>query len=179
MSPIEAKQLFHVISIPLIILATLAVGFILVYLKDIMVPFVVGVFFVYLLKPVIDYLTKPFSCSCLADMCEHRLNVRRVHHQRWYRRAKKDPEEEEIDRLLVSMNIPSTGHDSVVSRTVTHPCRNECRCPYWLAVVVSLCFASTLLSGLVLLPTRRHHRQHTCVNTPHGIQRKLAVIRVP
>ena len=130
--------------------ATLAVGFILVYLIDILVPFIVAIFFVYLLKPVIDFLTKPFSCSCLADMCEYRLNARQVHN-RWYKRAKRDPEEADIDKLMVGMDQVNMGHDNAVPFTVTHPCRNECRCPYWLAVVVSLCFASTLFSGLVLL----------------------------
>lgn len=142
--------MLHVISIPLIILATLAVGFILVYLIDILVPFIVAIFFVYLLKPVIDFLTKPFSCGCLADMCEYRPNARQVHN-RWYKRAKRDPEEADLDKLMVSMDKVNVGRDNAVPFTVTHPCRNECRCPYWLAVVVSLCFASTLFSGLVLL----------------------------
>ena len=107
-------------------------------------------FFVYLLKPLTDFLNRPFSCSCVANLCENRLNVRRAEYR--YRRAKKDPEEEEIHRLLVSMNMIGSGHDSAITTTtVSEPCRKECRCPYWLAVIVALCFVSALLSALVLL----------------------------
>lgn len=44
------------------------------YLKDILVPFVVAVFFVYLLRPVVNTLTKPCGscsfCCCCASCAE-------------------------------------------------------------------------------------------------------------
>ncbi len=54
----------HIVAIPLLILSLLATGFILVYLKDILVPFVVAMFFVYLLRPLVNFLTQPFSTCC-------------------------------------------------------------------------------------------------------------------
>lgn len=54
----------HIVAIPLIILSTLAVGFLLVYLKEILVPFVVAMFFVYLLRPMVDVLTRPCADCC-------------------------------------------------------------------------------------------------------------------
>lgn len=42
----ELAENFHFVTIPLMILATVAVGFMLVYLKDVLVPFVIGVFLV-------------------------------------------------------------------------------------------------------------------------------------
>jgi hypothetical protein len=58
----------HIVAIPLIILSTLAVGFMLVYLKEILVPFVVAMFFVYLLRPLVELLTRPCA-SCCHESC--------------------------------------------------------------------------------------------------------------
>ena len=42
----ELTENFHFVTVPLMILATVAVGLLLVYLKDVLVPFVIGVFLV-------------------------------------------------------------------------------------------------------------------------------------
>lgn len=54
----------HVVAVPLIILSLLATGFILVYLKEILVPLVVATLFVYLLRPIVNLLTQPFANCC-------------------------------------------------------------------------------------------------------------------
>ena len=59
-----APSLVHIVGIPLIILSTVAVGFVLVYLKEILVPFVVALFFVYLLRPVVTFLTREWDQCC-------------------------------------------------------------------------------------------------------------------
>ena len=56
----------HIVAIPLIILSLLATGFILVYLKEILVPLVVAMLFVYLLRPLVNLLTRPFTECCHA-----------------------------------------------------------------------------------------------------------------
>jgi hypothetical protein len=57
----------HIVAIPLIILSTLATGFILVFMKEILVPFVVAMFFVYLLRPLVELLTRPCALCCHAS----------------------------------------------------------------------------------------------------------------
>ena len=54
----------HIVAVPLITLSLLATGFILVYLKEILVPLVVAVLFVYLLRPLVGVLTRPFADCC-------------------------------------------------------------------------------------------------------------------
>eukprot|EP00750_Incisomonas_marina_P022072 INCI4838.3.p1 GENE.INCI4838.3~~INCI4838.3.p1 ORF type:complete len:492 (-),score=62.89 INCI4838.3:768-2243(-) len=62
----ELAENFHFVTIPLMIMATVAIGFMLVYLKDVLVPFVIGVFLVYLLKPWVKMISRP--CSGIRSM---------------------------------------------------------------------------------------------------------------
>ena len=68
----NGKLLIHLITVPLIILATCALGLILVFLKEILIPFVIAFFFVNLLRPLITLLTTPIRCRRLAREIEYR-----------------------------------------------------------------------------------------------------------
>jgi hypothetical protein len=65
-----APSTLHIVAIPLIILSLLATGFILVFLKDILVPLVVAVLIVYLLRPLVNILTRPFAECCHASLLD-------------------------------------------------------------------------------------------------------------
>jgi predicted PurR-regulated permease PerM len=52
--------MLHIIGVPLLILGCIGVGFVLVYLKQVLLPFIVSVFIVYLLRPLVEWLTTPF-----------------------------------------------------------------------------------------------------------------------
>lgn len=59
----EQRAGLNLIAIPLLILSGVAVGFVLVWAEDILVPFVISVFFTYLLRPVVDFLSRPLVCT--------------------------------------------------------------------------------------------------------------------
>lgn len=55
-------------GLPSLIISVMAIVFGLYAGKDILVPFVVALFFVYLIRPLVNFLTLPFS-SCLRPCC--------------------------------------------------------------------------------------------------------------
>ena len=68
-----------VIAAPLIIMALLASGYVLIYLKDVLVPFFIALFLVYLLRPLVWLLDVPFNCFCRSTcrvwrcvICQHK-----------------------------------------------------------------------------------------------------------
>lgn len=58
----EVNNSLNLVIIPLLILSGLAVGFVLVWASDILVPFVISLFFTYLLRPIVDFLSRPLFC---------------------------------------------------------------------------------------------------------------------
>lgn len=52
------------IALPILVLGTIGLGYILVYFSDILIPFVISLFFVYILRPVVDFIHKPFDECC-------------------------------------------------------------------------------------------------------------------
>lgn len=58
------QQYLHVAGVPLVLLGLCLSGFLLVYLKSVLLPFTVSVFIVYLLRPTVNLLTTPFSTAC-------------------------------------------------------------------------------------------------------------------
>lgn len=57
------KNHINLVALPLLILSGIGIGFILVWAEDILVPFVISIFFTYLLRPLVDFLHKPFGKS--------------------------------------------------------------------------------------------------------------------
>ncbi|GBG32515.1 Hypothetical Protein FCC1311_087392 [Hondaea fermentalgiana] len=64
----QIEATFNLIAIPLLIMAVIGVGFILVWAEEILVPFVIALFFTYLLKPLVNLLTTPLH-SCTNATC--------------------------------------------------------------------------------------------------------------
>lgn len=50
-----------IITYSILIIAVCAVGFVLQYLQEVLVPFVVAVFLYYLIKPLVAFMTRPFK----------------------------------------------------------------------------------------------------------------------
>jgi len=63
---IEATR--NLIAVPLLIMAVIGVGFILVWAEEILVPFVIALFVTYLLKPLVNVLCQPWG-SCTEAQC--------------------------------------------------------------------------------------------------------------
>ena len=57
---VSSSQL-HIIGVPLLIMAGVTVGFVTVALKEVLLPFVISIFLVYLLRPLVNLLTTPFG----------------------------------------------------------------------------------------------------------------------
>lgn len=146
----------HIVAIPLIILSTLAVGFILVYLKDLLVPFVVAMFFVYLLRPLVDLLTRPCA-SCCHNSCIDSNSGSGEDDLRSLRRSKEASGKSASAkrRLPVSRGKTPPLHRQFwdpEELTVTF-CRvcTFTRCPRWVAVLIALSVVFGVLSMLVLM----------------------------
>ena len=65
----QTQSMLHIIGVPLIILACVAVGFVTVVLKEVLLPFVVATFLVYLMRPLVNLLSTPFSWWCVFFTC--------------------------------------------------------------------------------------------------------------
>uniref|UniRef100_A0A7S3PMN6 AI-2E family transporter n=1 Tax=Aplanochytrium stocchinoi TaxID=215587 RepID=A0A7S3PMN6_9STRA len=55
------RNTLNLVLVPLLLISGIGVGFILVWAEDILVPFVVSVFFTYLLRPMVDFLSRPLG----------------------------------------------------------------------------------------------------------------------
>ena len=55
----------HLIVVPLLLVGIICVGTLLIWFRDVLLPFVVALFFVYLLRAPINFFSRPFaSCCC-------------------------------------------------------------------------------------------------------------------
>eukprot|EP00924_Labyrinthula_sp_SR-Ha-C_P012966 maker-scaffold_12-augustus-gene-5.76-mRNA-1 protein AED:0.00 eAED:0.00 QI:32/1/1/1/1/1/2/168/503 len=72
------KNTLNLILIPLLVLAGLSIGFILVWAEHILVPFVISIFFSYLLKPIVDFLSDPFKNITFLKNLFINLNTRQT-----------------------------------------------------------------------------------------------------
>mmetsp|Transcript_9309 Transcript_9309/g.15147 ORF Transcript_9309/g.15147 Transcript_9309/m.15147 type:complete len:507 (+) Transcript_9309:522-2042(+) len=175
----EIQQTFNLIAIPLLIMAVIGVGFILVWAKEILVPFVIALFFTFLLKPFVDLLSQPFG-SCADAKCFHFFNAAAC------RRRTEDPVrkdsssdvhlsfeqdddgvakgEVELSSLIdKSDELRSRGAGKAAtpkSRTpssrkysntgVCFRCRHA-KCPRWLSILVCMVLVFGFFTGVVVL----------------------------
>ena len=66
--PLVANSQLHIVGVPLLLVGLLCAGFILVYLKEVLLPFVVALGLMYVLRPLVNLLTTPFSRACWCFM---------------------------------------------------------------------------------------------------------------
>jgi len=77
----EFERTFNLIAVPLLIMAVIGIGSLLVWAEEILVPFVIALFLTYLLKPMVNALSQPLgACSetnCIyffsASNCRRRM----------------------------------------------------------------------------------------------------------
>jgi AI-2 transport protein TqsA len=144
----ELRSSLNLIAIPLLILSGLAIGFVLVWAEDILVPFVISVFFTYLLRPVVDFLSRPLICTISLPA---RL--------RWRGR---DPSESDVGGSggAQTLNV-DVEHANLIEKqrkTKTAP-KTQLSCgragyvqvPRWLAILMSMLMVMALFVGLVVL----------------------------
>jgi AI-2 transport protein TqsA len=134
----NGKLLIHMITVPLIILATCAMGVILIFLKEILIPFVIAFFFVNILRPLISLLTTPIRCRRLSKEIEYRGKLYNKKHD-----SRVSSVECEQASLL---NVGSR----CVKPDVNNPGGSVMQCPHWLAVILSLLIVSGILTIVVI-----------------------------
>jgi len=205
----ELAQNFHFVTIPLMILATVAIGFMLVYLKEVLVPFVIGVFLVYLLKPWVTMISRPCSGfrwiqKCIqarttaagsytslpttkmaySEVAQYKRDDIRPKSAATGKQASTpsakrklsvgiDPSLVELGRSRSASPAVSTGTSSLapLKALALHATEHKnpdflhgsadsvtgvesddpCRCPYWLAVLVTLACFGGAVSAMFLL----------------------------
>ena len=151
----ELRSSLNLIAIPLLILSGVAIGFVLVWAEDILVPFVVSVFFTYLLRPVVDFLSRPLVCSFSLPT---RL--------RFGGRPMREPSESDAPgspQGLAALNL-DVEHANLIERQ-RKPARSSqqqrtqvvcgrgghVQVPRWLAILMSMLMVMALFVGLVVL----------------------------
>jgi len=199
--------MLHVIAIPLLILSSLGVGFALIALRGVLIPFVVALFFSYLLRPIVNAVSTPFvqvCICCVSSRNSHSSNNPSLSSSRGRTRNVTLPQHVNANSDSILHTVESTiNTGQSVSRTSRAPspqkplplsvrgfaarmakspydvlytstatsggsvsprseiqeeecgcCVSPCRftrCPRWFGVLVSLCVAMAVLSGLILM----------------------------
>mmetsp|Transcript_16407 Transcript_16407/g.19927 ORF Transcript_16407/g.19927 Transcript_16407/m.19927 type:complete len:565 (+) Transcript_16407:159-1853(+) len=172
------QNTLNLVLIPLLLISLIGVGFILVWAEEILVPFVVGVFFTYLLRPIVEFLSKPLgSCShtdCLPRQLPRAPCLKRNANSVPMKRKathdtvatddmdKSDIDPAEVSSLLEKGNFYADDNNGKAknrsSRTASDFLTNrerfyyECqraKCPRWVAVTLSLMIAMSIFAGLV------------------------------
>lgn len=158
----QLNQTFNLIAVPLLIISVICVGFILVWAREILVPFVIALFFTYLLKPFVRFLRQPWG-TCGKDnfllffssvICRRRDIPRRI----------KEPnsaviEEQEFlfDESSEGIELSNFNRENVVAAsrsgrdvTARWQCRNA-KCPRWIAILICMIFVFGFFTGVVVL----------------------------
>ena len=115
--------------------AAFCMGCMLVYLQNILKPLVFSIFLMYLLSPVVQFLTTPIRIKRLPLL---QRNARRRH-----RRASEDGD---VEEELCALVQPGEAPDAVAAeRASVHPLGVQVACPDWLAILVVLAVLFALL----------------------------------
>ena len=147
----ELRSSLNLVAIPLLILSGLAIGFVLVWAEDILVPFVISVFFTYLLRPVVDFLSRPLVCTISLPA---RL--------RW--KGGRDPSESDTGSAgggpqNLSLNADVEHTTLIEKQRKQNRVKPQFSCgragyvqvPRWLAILMSMLMVMALFVGLVVL----------------------------
>jgi len=140
----DIQFVVHMVTVPLILLATVATGVALIFLKDILVPFVIAFFFVNLLRPLIKVLTTPIPCCCCASLAKEIEYREKIF-------LKKDDELRKCDDIESArlLELASAGTQRCV--TPGHEGKGSTmQCPHWLAVLLSLLIVCGMMSLIVI-----------------------------
>ena len=126
------KLSLQIISASMILISAVTVGMVLIWAEDILVPFVIAVFFTYLLRPLVDILSRP---CCTSSRCGKKKSGPKVDYAQ-VGEEEKAPDVEAADVVL----------------TVTKQAWwRVSQMPRGLAVFLSLVFVLGLFVGLGVL----------------------------
>ncbi|CAM9874562.1 unnamed protein product, partial [Phaeothamnion confervicola] len=136
-------------AICLLIIAACALGFMLYFLREILLPFAVAVFLMYLLQPMVNYLAKPPRRWC--DKCCHRRGEECCQSLWSITRSRLMTEESqnlrEPDGLGFGGGAGGRGGGSG-RRRIFMSCLDYPIIPRWVAVLLAISFA---LGAMVVL----------------------------
>ena len=78
---VAVSKTIHLVILPLLIISLLVIVVLLYYGKEVLVPFVIAIFFTYLLRPVVNFLTTPYQkCYTFIPCLCHHDGVSHHHH---------------------------------------------------------------------------------------------------
>ncbi|KAH9255364.1 hypothetical protein BASA81_006483 [Batrachochytrium salamandrivorans] len=172
----EVNNSLNLVIIPLLILSGLAVGFVLVWASDILVPFVISVFFTYLLRPIVDFLSRPLFCVLpfrfaprtfsqsppppppLPSSLQHQaiesqpnenVNLDVEHASLLSSNASAPKPRKTVPRSTTPPGVGNSGITNfALSRGTTH---TSLQVPRWMAILMSMLFVMALFVGLFVL----------------------------
>ena len=130
------------IAIPLLILAFATIIYTLVWAEEILVPFIIAVFFTYLLRPLVDFLSRPISRCGVRRQARGSLPTRSA----LGRDGDDDGEVETANLIDRKSRKRRAAPRSSSSRTC-----DRIMLPRWLAVILSILVMFSCLGGLILL----------------------------
>jgi predicted PurR-regulated permease PerM len=152
----QVRQSLNLIIVPLLIIAGCSVGLVLVWAEDILVPFVISVFFTYLLRPMVDFLSQPISTWCCVLPARFRSKSDDD-------AAASDSAGQAMDETLNDnvelANLLEAGAGGVRVQASRLRRRARIRCgrfaglqvPRWMAILLSMILVMALFVGLVVL----------------------------
>ena len=141
----EIRQGLNMIAVPLLILSGAAIVYTLVWAEEILVPFVIAIFFTYLLRPLVNCLSRPLG-RCLTGRygTKHRQSTV----------SRSDDSDLETAELIGkdTRGRPWRGPTAPVMSGAGR-CERfmAVKCPRWLAVLLSIIVVVACIGGLVLL----------------------------
>ena len=156
---VAVSKTIHLVILPLLIISFLVIVILLYYGKEVLVPFVIAIFFTYLLRPVVNFLTTPYQkCyTFIPCLCPHD-GVRRRHHDGVILNDDDEDADEEVGLLTMEKkrNAGSAGGGSAGGSARTPRLESMCfteQLPRPCAVMLVMILAVSILGGGVLLVT--------------------------
>jgi predicted PurR-regulated permease PerM len=171
----EVRRALNLIIVPLLILSGCCIGFVLVWAEDILVPFVISLFFTYLLRPIVDFLSRPLG-SLTVPCCKCPRFLTRATKSNSKSESNEDPPlntDVELTNLLESGKTRRVGgggtttqgnsssSSSNASRRSSSSAKDNAmtacgragaiQVPRWLAIFLSMLLVMAMFVGLVVL----------------------------
>lgn len=156
----ELKRSLNLIAVPLLILAAIGIVFILIWAEDVLVPFVISIFFNYLLRPIVEFLSRPLGTCHHVKMPKTCLKkrARDVSAEVKQKRGESGDttgsgDSVELVTLLGEEIVSDDDNNNgkfkpMMSRKIDDCLRAQC--PRWLAVCIAMMLVFAALIGLVV-----------------------------
>ena len=148
-SLIALSQSIHLVIVPLLLISFLVVVVLLIKGREVLVPFVIAIFFTYLLRPILNFLTTPYV-QCYKTY-NHRCKANKAIRFNNDDEDAADDEEEQIGLLSMHKSNATNTYPNIDNEPSF-----EHRLPRPLAVFLVMLLAMSILLSLrmVLLMVR-------------------------